>query len=238
MKKTTPFWLNDPKILLNNEYIHEVYPTNNMQYYQKLNSVTRLIMLISIICYFLTNNIKIIYIGLFSIALICILYSINKQKLTSNDIEGFEGFNEINSSQNINNDNANISQSEYQSGTSTNPFSNVMISDINEHSNKKPAPPAYDKNISTQITNNIKKAVQEMNPNIKNTNKQLYGDIHENFNLDLSNRAFFSTANTETIPGDQTELGKFLYGNMSSSHDTNEEGAAERVKNTFRYTLY
>jgi hypothetical protein len=238
MKKTIPFWLNDPKILLNNEYISEVYPTTNMQYYQKLNSVTRLIMLISIICYFLTNNIKFIYIGLFSISLICILYLINKQKLTSDTIEGFEGFNKTNSLQNINNDTANISQSEYQYGTPTNPFSNVMISDINEHPNKKPAPPAYDKNISTQITNNIKKAVQEMNPNIKNTNKQLYGDIHEKFNLDMSNRAFFSTANTESIPGDQTELGKFLYGNMPSSHDNTEAGAEQRVKDTSRYILY
>ena len=42
-----------------------------------------------------------------------------------------------------------------------------------------------------------------MNPGIKNTNKQLYGDLWNNFELDQSNRLFYSTANTR-VANDQT----------------------------------
>jgi hypothetical protein len=77
-----------------------------------------------------------------------------------------------------------------------------------------------------------------MNPGIKGTNKQLYGDLWQNFELDQSNRVFYSTANTRIQPGDQSSFGKFLYGNMPSSKESNDAGALARVQDSFRYTLY
>ena len=55
-----------------------------------------------------------------------------------------------------------------------------------------------------------------MNPGIKNTNKQLYGDLWQEFELDQSNRAFFSTANTR-IENDQSAYAEFLYNNLKTS---------------------
>ena len=77
-----------------------------------------------------------------------------------------------------------------------------------------------------------------MNPGIKNTNKQLFGDLFQEFELDQSNRAFFSTANTRVQPGDQASFGQFLYGTMPSAKESTPEGAFARVQDNYRYTLY
>ena len=47
-----PFWSNDPTVLFNKAYILEIFPTTDMYYEQKLNSVTRLIIVISLLGYF------------------------------------------------------------------------------------------------------------------------------------------------------------------------------------------
>ena len=46
---TIPFWSNDPTVLFNKDYIFELWPTTNMCYEQKLNAITRLIILIKIL---------------------------------------------------------------------------------------------------------------------------------------------------------------------------------------------
>ena len=102
---------------------------------------------------------------------------------------------------------------------------------------RKAAPPAFNVDVDEDITKNIKRSVQFMNPDIKSTNKQLYGDLWNNFELDQSNRAFFSTANTK-VANDQSAFGKFLYGTMPSAKESNSDGAFARVQDNYRYTLY
>ena len=102
---------------------------------------------------------------------------------------------------------------------------------------RKAAPPAFNPDVDQQITKDIKRSVQLMNPGIKNTNKQLYGDLYEEFNLDQSNRVFFSTANTRVV-NDQGAFGKYLYGDMPSAKERNPEGNVQREKDAFRYNLY
>ena len=45
------FWTNNPTILFNKEYIFELWPTTNMCYEQKLNAITRLVILITILVF-------------------------------------------------------------------------------------------------------------------------------------------------------------------------------------------
>ena len=91
--------------------------------------------------------------------------------------------------------------------------------------------------LSNRITKNIKKAVQMMNPGIKNTNQQLYGDLWQQFELDQSNRAFFSTANTR-VENDQSAYAQFLYNDLKySGKESTPEGAIARVQDNYRYTL-
>ena len=239
---TIPFWTNEPTILFNKNYILEFWPTSNMCYERKLNSITRIIMLITILGFIISGSYRILITGIITIVLIFALYKMKKQKLTSKIMkEGFtvEDANNYNNAQikiDTNTLNSEI-KSEFQVGNKRNPFSNVLLTDIMDTPDRKAAPPSFNPNVDEKITSNIKKTVQLLNPGINNTNKQLYGDLWENFELDQSNRVFFSTANTR-IANDQTAYAKFLYGDMPSGKSSGPDGDFARVQDNYRYTLY
>jgi hypothetical protein len=122
-------------------------------------------------------------------------------------------------------------------GNKKNPFSNVLLTDIADDPQRKPAPPSFNPDVDEDIVRSTKKMVQELNPGIKNAQKQLFGDLYNNFELDQSNRAFYSTANTK-VANDQGAFGEFLYGYMPSAKESNADGALARVQDNYRYTLY
>ena len=240
---STQFWTNEPTILLNKEYIFDLWPTSNMNYEQKLNAITRLIILITILGYILTSSIRILIAGIVTIVVIFVMYKMRKQKLTSEmmkegfKITGNEGYSD--KTKTITNPETLQSalKSEFKMGNKKNPFSNVLLTDIMDDPDRKAAPPSFNPDVDIDITKNIKKSVQFMNPGIKNTNKQLYGELWENFELDQSNRAFFSTANTR-VTNDQGAFSKFLYGDMPSAKGSSVEDNLQREKDNYRYTLY
>ena len=131
-----------------------------------------------------------------------------------------------------------VLKSEFKEGTRKNPFSNVLLTQISDDPNRKSAPPSFNVDVDEDITKNVKRAVQMMNPDIKNTNKQLYGDLWQEFELDQSNRAFFSTANTR-VENDQSAFSQYLYSDLKySAKESTPEGAIARVQDSYRYTLY
>ena len=244
---TIPFWSNDFSVLLNKDYIFELWPTSSMCYEQKLNAITRLIILITILGYVLTSSIKILVVGIITILLIFALFQMKKQKVTKEMLqEGFvvEGdkvydLEYKNPNNRITNPETleSVLKTDFKEGNKKNPFSNVLLTDIMDDPDRNAAPPSFNPQIDENITKNIKKSVQLMNPGIKNTNKQLFSDLTDNFYLDQSNRAFYSTANTR-VSNDQGAFAEFLYGNMPSSKESNVGGAIQRVKDSYRYTLY
>ena len=131
-----------------------------------------------------------------------------------------------------------VMNDEFKEGNKRNPFSNVLLTQINDEPDRKSAPPAFNVSVDEDITKNVKRSVQMMNPGIKNTNKQLYPDLWQNFLLDDSNRVFYSTSNTRVEPGDQSALGNFLYVNMPSAKESSPEGNMQRIADNYRYTLY
>ena len=244
---TIQFWSNDPTVLFNKDFIFELWPTTDMCYEQKLNAITRLIILITILGYILTMSTRILVIGFLTLAVIFVLFKMRKQKLTKDMMkEGF--FVEENNQSGVFKQKSktiinpvtldSVLNDEFKEGTKRNPFSNVLLTQINDDPERKSAPPAFNVSVDEDITKNIKKSVQMMNPGIKNTNKQLYPDLWQNFLLDDSNRVFYSTANTRVEPGDQSSFGNFLYGTMPSAKESTPEGNMQRIADNYRYTLY
>ena len=225
------FWINEPTVLLNNQYITELWPSADMSYEQKMNAVTRSVILISFLGYLFSMKPRILVAGLLTIICVVILFKMKKPKMTRDMLT--EGFTAASSTLTP----AEIVKSDFKSGDKRNPFSNVLLTQINDDPERKSAPPAFEPNVDETITKNVKRTVQLLNPGIKNTNKQLYGDLWNDFELGQSNRAFFSTANTR-VENDQTAFSTFLYGNMPSSKESDAAGAMQRVANTNRYTLY
>jgi hypothetical protein len=243
---TISFWINDPSVLFNKDYILDLWPTNNMCYEQKLNAITRLILLLTILGYILTKSQKIIFVGILTIIGIFILFKTRKQKLTKELInEGFSIKDNTVSDLSTNSDYTinpvtleAILKKDFKEGTRKNPFSNVLLTDIEDEPNRKSAPPSFNLDVEEDITKNVKKGVQRMNPSIDNTNHQLYSSLWDKFELDQSNRVFYTTANTRIEPGDQGAFGKYLYGNMPSSKESDSSAAWQREKDSYRYTLY
>jgi len=238
----TPFWTNDPSILFNKDYIFELWPLTNMNYERKLNAISRLIFFVTILGYIFTRSIRILVIGIVTLFLIFALFKMRKQKITKFMVD--EGFSSKNNKNVIINDAItnpvtleSVLKSEFKEGNLKNPFSNVLLTQIMDEPNRKPAPPAFNVDVEQDITKNTKKTVQRLNPEIKNTNKQLFGDLWERFNLDQSNRIFYSTANTK-VCNDQGAFAEYLYGFMPSAKSSGPDGAFARVQDNYRYTLY
>ena len=52
---TTPFWFNDPTILFNKENILQVWPTQQMTFEAKLNAISRIVIVMSLLGFIFTN---------------------------------------------------------------------------------------------------------------------------------------------------------------------------------------
>lgn len=240
------FWTNNPIILFNKNYIYELWPTTDMCYEQKLNAISRLIILLSILGYILTLSKKILAVGVITLLMIYLLYSTRKQKLTKEMLENFDvqgnevtGMFDNKPKSYVNPVTLDtVLSSDFKEGTKKNPFSNVLLTEINDEPNRNAAPPAFNVDVDEDITKSVKKSVQMMNPGIKNTNKQLFGDLWEQFQLDQSNRVFYSTPNTRVM-NDQGAYSQYLYNNMKySAKEDTPEGAIARVQDNYRYILY
>jgi hypothetical protein len=232
MNNDVQFWGDNFSVLLKKDKL-DLYPKNDMTYGEKLNSITRLVILLSLLGFIFTFSIKFIFIGLITITIIYILYySKNKEGFNINSVLGnkrptnYKIINPDNLEKNL--------KENFYASNSKNPFGNVLLPEIKYDKNREAAPPSFNPEVYEDITNNTKKMVQELNPGIIDTDKQLFGDLAEEFMLDQSNRVFFSNANTR-VTNDQTAYAKFLYGDMPSCKNND---TLECVKDSYRYTLY
>jgi len=242
---TIQFWSNDPSILFNKEYIFELWPTTSMCYEQKLNAISRLIILLTILGYILTMSKRIIVVCILTLVVIFVLYRMRKQKVTKDMLENFDVLgNEVtglfdNKPKSFVNPVTldSVLRTEFKEGTKKNPFSNVLLTEITDDPNRKAAPPSFNPDCDEDITKNVKKAVQMMNPGIKNTNYQLYGDLWQKFELDQSNRVFYSTPNTRVTP-DTGAYAQYLYNDMKySGKESTPEGAMSRIQDNWRWIM-
>ena len=242
---TTPFWSNDPTILFNKDSISQLWPTQQMTFEAKLNAISRIIIVMSLLGFLFTRNINILVIGVVTLAIIFTLYKLRKQKLVSSLIKK-EGFTVNSSTQPValsqNQMTTNpvtletVLRSNFHPTTKKNPFGNVLLTDIMDTPNRPAAAPSFNPDVYDDIDSAVKKQTQMLNPGIINTNKQLYGDLYENYQLDNSMMRFYSTANSR-IASDQGAFSQYLYGNMPSSKSSGPDGSFQRVADSYRYIL-
>lgn len=229
----TTFWANNPTILLNKNYITQLWPTQSMTFEEKLNAISRAVLLLTILGFFVTRNTNIIIIGVLTLGIVFTMYKFRKNKITK------EGFRD-NSSKNNNQDSVQILQqilkSDFYPTNKKNPMGNVLLTEINDTPNRPAAAPSFNPEVYDEINSAVKKQTQMLNPDIKSTNKQLYGDLYDNWNLDQSMRRFYSTANTR-VENDQGAFSNWLYGSMPSGKSSGPDGEFARVQDNYRYIL-
>lgn len=199
------FWLNNPKVLLNNNYIHEIWPKPNHSFERKLNAITRIVILLSLLGYLFTKSIKIVISLLVTLVVLLIIYKTKKPK----KIESFD--------LNENTNHSLIKPDLNTMPTDKNPFMNVLINEYVENPERKKAAPLFNKKVDKKV----KDIMIKKNP-------ELYKNLGDNLALQHSLRNFHSMPNT-TIPNAQKEFALFCYGGMKSCKDGDD---FECLKNT------
>ena len=199
------FWLNNPKVLLNNKYIQEIWPQKDYSFERKLNAISRIVIALSVLGYIFTKSVKILISLIVTLIVLVIIYKSKKpMKLEPFNVNGVS-------------DSVLIRPELNTMPTDKNPFMNVLINEYVENPERKKAAPLYNKNIE----NKVKDIMIKKNP-------ELYKNLGDNLTLQHSLRNFHSMPNT-TIPNAQKEFALFCYGGMKSCKDGDD---FECLKNT------
>jgi hypothetical protein len=190
----SPFWLDNPNILFNKKKIMHIWPQSKYSCTGKLNAITRLVIILTLLGYLFTRNVKIIVTGVITIIVIIILYKTQKRKRKLNKKILKEGFTSPELYERV--------KSSFVKPTKTNPLMNVLLPEIQYNPQRKPAAPAFNPTVEKQINNKV-------------ADPRLFLDLGDNIAFDQSMRNFYATPNT-TIPNDQTAFAEFCYGTMPS----------------------
>lgn len=256
-KEIEPIWYNDISILAKNT--NKLWPKPKMSLNEQINALTRLILAITILGYVITNNNMYLITGIFFVILIGVLGYAKKNKMIKYDINanvngsGFlnylknitptrEGFVANMDSKSVEEHIKQTYETQKQVVTSTgnkafetpsskNPFSNVLLTEIHDNPHRKSAPPAYLKSVEEEINEKTKELIKNENPEIKDIDQRLFTEVGDNFTFDRGMRQFYSMPNTQVV-NDQKGFAEFCYGTTISCKEGDEQ-ACER--NAFRY---
>ena len=233
-KRIIPFWGENPNILFDSRFIFEFFPIETMSYDQKMNAITRIIIVLTILGFVISQNIRILLIGLITIGVVYLMHyyhTIEKDKVNIKKVEGFDSGPAYD---HIVTKNIPIRNDLFQDPDSSNPFSNVLMTDYDYNPNKKAAPPSFNENVNSKILKEAKQLVVDANPDQPDIADKLFKDLGEQLVFEQSLRQFNSNPNT-TIPNDQTAFAEFCYGSMISCKEGNSFACA---RNLSRHTNY
>lgn len=220
----TPFWGDDPNVIFQTI---DFFPVEGMTHIQKLNAISRGVIILCIIGFILTQSVRVLFVS--GLTLVSIyLYHLNKKRENQN--ETFENpADQVLKDASILRD-VNV----FDTPDSSNPFGNVLVTDYKYNPNKKPAPPAFNAKVNEKILDKAMKLVKELNPDQPDISDKLFKDLGEQYVFEQSLRQFTSNPST-TIVNDQTGFADFCYGSMTSCKEGNLFSCA---RNLPRYTNY
>ena len=228
---TSIFWLNNPSILFKQNEIFELWPSKTMATESKLNAITRLIVLLTILGFLVTRKEKFIITGIVTLVVIVIVYHITKKRFSKSKDDKKEGFisSDIFKKYEMYN-NEEVYQENKQNFTQpaiTNPAMNVLLTEINDNPTRNAAAPAFEPSVNDNINKETINMVKK-NFNDQNIDERLFKDLGDSYTFDQSMRTWYATANTQ-VPNDQGSFAEFCYGGMISCRDeTNNEEACTR----------
>ena len=221
----TPFWLNEPTILFDKKQITEIWPNPNMSNMEKLNAISRFVIIASLLGYLITLNMGIIFVGIITLAVIAILYHVQSNKIIADEKakelppkikESFTNailYNEV--------------KDDYTSPKENNPMMNVLLPEISYNPTRNEAAPAFNAEVEKNINNSTKDYVVDSSFSDESTKqkeyikRKLFSDLGDSYTFDDSMRNFYTNPNT-TIPNDQEGFANFCFGDMISAKEGNE----------------
>ena len=67
-------WLNDPSVLFKKGQINQLWPKEKMSQNEKINAITRLVIILTILGFLITQAYNFFFIGLITLGVIAFLY--------------------------------------------------------------------------------------------------------------------------------------------------------------------
>lgn len=210
---TSPFWVNDIKVLFNQDDITHLFPLETMSFEDKLNAMTRLVIVMTLLGYLITKKNKFIITGIITLLAIIFLYKIKTEPNSKKIINIKEGFS--------NPELYKLLKKNFTEPSQQNPLMNVLPNEIQDNPERKQAAPAYNKAVEKEINEKTKEFITNNFDDKTNIDERLFKDLGDNVIFDNSMRAWYSTANT-TVPNDQKSFAEYCYGDMVSCKEGNE----------------
>lgn len=178
----TKYWVEHLPALFDS---HNLWIEETMSFNEKLNAITRLVLILAVVGFAATQNEKLIVAGVVTLgALTFLWYTRHSQR------EGFEHFQ--------------TKPGVFTEPTPKNPLMNVMMSDDPE---RPRAAPSFNPDIENEINVNAKKMITKGDIDVED---KLFGSLGDDAQFKNSMRNFYPTANTQ-IPNDQEAFLKFCY---------------------------
>ena len=187
-------WYKDINILLKSDLLSEFFPTLDMTLNEKINSVIRLCLYLSLVLAFYKKNTNYLYILFFSMFLSYLIHSI----YIKNSSENFIGKSE--------------NSVEYVNPTFDNPFMNIQYDDYVKNPNRESVSKKFLGD--TKTTKDINSVIDDK------FNYNLYKDMSDIYDKNNSQRQFYTNPVT-TIPNDQSSFANWLYNNGPTCKEKN-----------------
>jgi hypothetical protein len=185
-------WFSNINLLFSKDNLFKIVPTSTMSMGEKINTITRFSLYLSILLYLTSGNYLYFYIILVTVVSSYLLYVFNGREFFD-DVDVDVDSPDNNANTNVD-DNVNNVLKDCQKPTKENPLMNPLIGD-NPYKNKK----------ACNVENNTV---------LENIDKKFCDRLYQNTSNIFSNRnnqqRFYSMPNTR-IPNDQTAFANWLY---------------------------
>jgi len=237
---STPFWINKPEILFKSSDITQLWPLGTMTSEEKLNAITRLVILLTILGYLLTMSLKMIVIGIITIVCIVSLYVVQSNKTSEKNKkkmkENFTNYSEVYPIF-TNPKTYKEYKNSFSKPSKANPFMNTLLPEINYDPKRKISSPTFNEEVEEKMNKCVQSMVDEKfdDPKIKD---RLFNDLGDAFVFDRSMLPFYSSPAISQVPNDQGSFADFCYGSMISGKEGNALALQRNNGGAYNYTFY
>ncbi len=202
------FWVNDPAVLFRGKNVTQIWPRAQMSSDEKLNAITRLVVLLTLLGYLVTRTLRIAVTGVITIVAVVILRKTQRVREIRESAKkaGREGF--------VSPQVYTMTKDMYTTPSPKNPIMNVLPPERKYNVDRKPAAPSF----NPAVVKDVDRATQDFvlsNLGDPRLRKKLFQDLGDAFTFDQSMRSWYATPNTQ-IPNDQGAFAEYCYGDMIS----------------------
>lgn len=200
---TDSFWLKDPSILVKPDRLLEFFISKDQSINEKLNSIARFGIYVSIILALYHSSPKYLALSLLTFIITYLIYTnIDRKEFMETGSEGILSADQIKE---------NIIYKDNVKPSINNPFGNSSIIDIIDNPKRKPM---VDYSENNEASLKVKEDITDA------FNYNLYRDVSDVYGRKNSQRQYYTTPSRGSIPADpEGEYKNWLYGKMPSCKD-------------------